>query len=207
MRRALLTRVLAATLCVGLALWAGRATSDAADIRASWGPQVTVLIARHDIPPGHEVRSSDTITGTLPRSLTPANALRELPPEATTTAMILAGEPLVRARLTDDDGPMAPAGTTAIRLELAVGAPSLQHRDHVDILGPRSEPQPTDAIPRSMPYDPADGQVAVISRAAVVLRPPTEDDPTIEVAVDDADVAPVAGAAFAGGVAVVRRSP
>jgi hypothetical protein len=121
--------------------------------------------------------------------------------------MILAGEPLVRARLTDDDGPLAPDGTTAIRLDLAVGAPTLQQGDHVDILGPRSEPQPTSAIPRSMPYDPTDGQVAVISRSAVVLRPPTEDDPTIEVAVDDADVAPVAGAAFTGGVAVVRRSP
>lgn len=206
-RRALLTRFLAATLCVALALWAGRATSDAADIRASWGPQVTVLMARHDIPPGQKVWSSDTITGTRPRSLTPTNALRELPPGATTTAMILAGEPLVRARLTDDEGPLAPAGTTAIRLDLAVGAPALQSRDHVDILGPRSEPQPTDAIPQAMPHDPAVGQVVVISRAAVVLRAPTEDDPTIEVAVDDADVAPVAGAAFTGGVAVVRRSP
>jgi hypothetical protein len=206
-RRALLKRILAAALCVGLALWTGRATSDAANIRASWGQQVTVLMARHDIPPGHAVTGSDTITGTRPRSLTPPDSLRELPPGATTTAMILAGEPLVRARLTDDEGPLAPTGTTAIRLELAVSAPELQQRDHVDILGPRSEPRPTDAIQRSMPHDPAVGQVEVISRAAVVLRPPTENDPTIEVAVDDDDVAPVAGAAFTGGVAVVRRSP
>lgn len=206
-RRAVIARVIAATLCCCLAAWAGRTLSDAADIRASWGPQVTVLIARHDIPSGQVLKRSDTITGTRPRSLTPPNALRELPPGATTTAMVLAGEPLVRARLTDDEGPLAPAGTTAIRLELAVGAPTLQQRDQVDILGPRSEPQPTGAIPRPTPYDPADGQVAVISRSAVVLRPPTEDDPTIEVAVADEDVAPVAGAAFTGGVAVVRRSP
>lgn len=206
-RRALLARILAAMLCGCLALWAGRALSDAADIRTAWGPQMTVLTARHDIPAGQAVERSDTIARTRPRSLTPPNSLGELPPGATTTAMILAGEPLVSTRLADDEGRFAPPGSTAIRLELAVSAPTLQQRDHVDILGPRSEPRLADVIPQSTPYDPTDGQVAVISRAAVVLRPPTEDDPTIEVAVDDADVAPVAGAAFTGGVAVVRRSP
>lgn len=206
-RRSLLARALAATLCGWLALWAGQALSDAADMRASWGSQVTVLIARHDIPPGQKIERSDTVTGTRPRSLTPRNSLGELPPGATTNTRILAGEPLVSERVGDDEGPLVPAGTTAIRLELAVSAPTLRQNDHVDILGPRSEPQLTDVIPQSVPYDPAEGQVVVISRAAVVLRAPTDEDPTIEVAVHDADVAPVAGAAFTGGVAVVRRSP
>ena len=171
-RRALLTRVLAATLCVGLALWAGRATSDAAEhprLVGATGDRSDSASRHPTRTRGQELRHDHRDPSTFadtsecaPRAASGSHYHRDDPGRGATG----------RARLTDDDGPMAPAGTTAIHLELAVGAPSLQQRDHVDILGPRSEPQPTDAIPRSMPYDPADGQVAVISRAAVVLRHP-----------------------------------
>ncbi|MCZ7630169.1 MAG: hypothetical protein M5U19_14485 [Microthrixaceae bacterium] len=205
-RRGLLGRVLAATLCTCLALWAARTLSDAADVRASWGPQVTVLMARHDLPAGKKVSASDTITGTRPVSLTPSDALRDLPPGATTTAVILAGEPLVRQRMTDDESRLAPPDTTAIRLELAVGAPELEPSDRVDVLGPGDGSGSAGEDQGSTSQDPTGAQVVVISREAVVLRPPTDDDPSIEVAVDDTDVATVAEAALTGGVAVVRRS-
>lgn len=205
-RRGLLARLLSATLCACLAVWSARTLSDAADIRASWGPQVTVLLARHDLPPGRQISMSDTVVGSRPRSSTPTDALRDLPSGTTTTAMILAGEPLVPQRLTDDESRLAPPGTTAIRLELTVGAPELEPRDHVDVLGPRSDTRSSPGAPPSTPQVPADGQVVVISREAVVVRPPSEADPSIEVAVRDRDVAAVAEAAFTGGVAVVRRS-
>lgn len=205
-RRSLFTRVLAATLCGCLAVWTARSLSDATAIRGAWGPQVTVLTARHDIQPGERLERSDTVLGNLPSALTPPDALRDLPRGATATARILAGEPLVPQRVVDDETRLAPPGTTAIRLELAVGAPSLEPRDLVDILGPRGEPQAVEADTPSVAYGHTDDLVAMISRSAVVLRTPTQEDPTIEVAVRDADVAPVAGAAFTGGVAVVRRS-
>ncbi len=148
-----------------------------------------------------------------PAALVPREAIRELPDEATATSPILEGDVLVSGRLADGPDGIAPRGTTAIRLDLAVTAPELTPGDMIDILGPGE----TDATLSEVPDLPTGSQmhgspqwkttVEVISRDAVVLRPPGESDPTVEVAVTDSDLESVAGAALDGRVVVVRRSP
>lgn len=206
-RRALLMRLVAAALCTGISLWAARSVTEATVLRAAWGPQVSVLVARHDIEAGDPVDAGDVLTTSRPASLEPSGALHELEAGTTANSLILAGEPLVRARL-GDGRRSTPGGTTAISLELVVAAPELRTGDRVDVLGPTG---PQDPIGQALQPDEQQGAaapgIAVISSSATVLRPPTEDDPTVEVAVPHEDIPAVTEAALGGGVAVVRRSP
>lgn len=205
-RVALASRMAAGLLCIGLASWTHRELSEAAALQNTWGPQVQVLVLRHDIGPGEEVEESDTVAEMRPRSLTPPGAVSELQPGTTANAVLLAGEPLLIDRLSSSEDRVAPPGTTAIRLDLAVRAPDLHTRDVVDVLG-RGVAQLTGGVePVRSEGDRSAPGVVVVSRGAVVLRPPSDDDPTVEVAVDEDDLGAVADAAFTGGVAVVRRS-
>lgn len=200
-RRALSLRLLAALICTSIAIWVARSLSEAAELRADWGQQVPVLVALHDIEAGEPVGASDVVSTIRPRALHPKGAVRELEPGTTATTEILAGEPLVGARLSSDQRSMA-HGTTAMSLDLALPPPELRSGDHIDVLGASGARDPLD--PLADRGDAPTG-IEVISSRAVVLRAPNEEEPTIEIGVPGGDVPAITEAALRGGVAVVRR--
>lgn len=208
-RRAFILRVTIATACVAFALWVGRSLAESSDLRARWGAEIPVLVARTEIASGETVNESAVGEQMRPAALVPPNALRELPTAATASSLILEGDLLLSGRLADGEEGLAPPGTTAIRLDLAVTAPELASGSRIDILGP---PDDGGSGPEGPPNAGAavpvwKNSVEVISRDAVVLRPPTQDDATVEAAVSDRDLETVAAAALDGRVVVVRRSP
>ena len=133
-RRLALAGLAAAT--VGLtvaALGAAEAT------RERWGSTRRVLVATHDLSPGDRLDRGSVQVDALPRAMTPAAALSELPVGAVALHPILAGEPVVPQRLAPPGLVGAAAligpGRRAVAVPRgSVAAPPLATGDLVDVL-------------------------------------------------------------------------
>lgn len=97
--RRLAVSALAALTAVVTAVVIGQAHA----ARDRWGADHEVLVARHDLAPGDAVGEADVESRALPRAALPVETLTALPAGAVARHPILAGEPVVAARL-------APAG-------------------------------------------------------------------------------------------------
>jgi Flp pilus assembly protein CpaB len=107
--------------------------------RDRWGAGHDVLVARHDLAPGDAVDGADVERRALPRAALPPEPLTALPVGAVARHPILAGEPVVAARL----APAGLAGAAALvgpgdravavpRAQIAM--PPLRIGDVVDVL-------------------------------------------------------------------------
>jgi len=107
--------------------------------RDRWGADHEVLVARHDLAPGDAVDAADIEHRALPRAALPAEALTALPVGAVARHPILAGEPVVAARLAPAGLAGAAAlvgpGDRAVAVPRAqVAMPPLRVGDVVDVL-------------------------------------------------------------------------
>jgi len=184
-RRLLLAVVACATVALTLAVLGAAETT-----RERWGATRSVLVASHDLSPGDRLDEGSVSLHALPRALTPAAALSDLPIGAVALHPILAGEPVVPQRL----APEGLAGTAALvgpgRRAVAVprgpaGAPPVATGDLVDVFVVLSAGTDSGRDPPAF---------SVAERATVV----DVADDAISVAVPEDDAARVAWAVTQG---------
>jgi hypothetical protein len=184
----------------GLALAAGGATATivgrAADAERSWGDRRTVAVAGRDLAAGDVIAGGDVARRALPRTLVPPMAVDD-PVGRVVIAPILAGEPVVEARVAgpDDAGVVAlvPDGRAAVALPLDAPTPPLQIGDRVDVLAPGAAGLDVGSLPARR-----------VARGATVVHP---GETALTVAVADDEVTAVAAATLQGPVAVVVSGP
>jgi Flp pilus assembly protein CpaB len=176
------------------ALVVGRLVGDASAAKARFGALVPAVVVTGDVDAGTTLDGADVELRSLPAALVPDGAVRSLPDGAVALVDLVAGEPLVAARL-------APAGTSAVAARLPVGTrgiavpaegvPPLERGDRVDVvatLGDGSAGQPT----------------VTAARGALVVDVGAE---AVTVAVDAGDVNQVAFALTAGVVTLALSGP
>lgn len=181
-----------------LALVAGTVTATtvgrAEDARQAFGEPTSVPVATRDLEPGHEVGPDDVAWRDRPPVAVPATPARD-PVGRVAASRILAGEPLVDARLapTGRRGPLAlaPPGTSVVALPVDAPHPPLVPGDRLDLL-------------EAAPALPGDVGLPVerrwVARGAVVLD---VGDTAIAVAVAAEHAAATATAALEGTLALV----
>ncbi|MGZ4705679.1 MAG: Flp pilus assembly protein CpaB [Acidimicrobiales bacterium] len=195
-RRAGRFTMAAALAAVALGVVQVRA-DEAARIRAGLGRTRTVVVARHDLAPGHVIGDDDTVARTLPVDALPDGAIDQRPTGRTVTAAVVAGEVVSARRLAPDgvDGlaALVPPGRRAIALPTEGSGLRLQVGDHVDVLDPSD----------GAAY--ADGSSAPAGAAATDALVIAVDDTTVTVAVERDD-APSVARALAGGTPVLAMT-
>ncbi|HET6950937.1 MAG TPA: hypothetical protein VFI47_11205 [Acidimicrobiales bacterium] len=142
-RRAFVRPALRRTTVLVLAAATVLATTAAAGAigraRDRWGATRAVLVAAHDLGPGDRLAPSTVTRRVLPAGLVPPSALTARPRDVVVRHPILAGEPVVPARLAPPglSGPAAlvEAGQRAVAVPRGpTGMPSLAVGDRVDVL-------------------------------------------------------------------------
>ncbi len=210
-RRAVLRRVVAATVVALVALNVARVQERAEEIREHWDPTVEVIVAFRDLPTGSTISRSDVETELRPEALVPDGALDAL--EGTTphaTAAIAAGEVVLASRvgnLGEGSTDLRP-GRSAVEIELGPAMPEVGPGNHIDLLAVPQRQDPYLGTGGSAEGAPRASAVGV-ARDAIVLEVRSRDDrpSTMTAAVRDDDVATTAAAILAGPVAVVLRPP
>jgi Flp pilus assembly protein CpaB len=185
LRRLAVAALAVATVGVTVAVLGGAEAS-----RARWGSTRAVLVATHDLSPGDRLDQASVAVHRLPRAMTPAGALSELPVGAVALHPILEGEPVVLQRLAPAGlvGPAALVGPGRRAVAVprgAVAAPPLVTGDVVDVLVVLPPDRDSGRDPPAFP---------VAERATVV----DVADDAISVAVPEADAARVAWAVTQG---------
>ncbi|MFZ6005106.1 MAG: Flp pilus assembly protein CpaB [Actinomycetota bacterium] len=157
----------------------------AQEARDQWGSTTSVVVASRAVRTGEVIEPGDVSTERWPRALVPDSALTELPPGATATAPIVAGELLVAERLAPQGlsgvAALLPAGTRAVAIPTEPGlAPPLAVGDRVDVLV---------ALPIELAGDGPPGFAVVTgavvvdtSDAAVTVAVPRDSAPRVAVA-------------------------
>lgn len=122
--------VVGLSLSVGLLLESGlsRAQADA----RRFGEPVRVVVARVDLAAGAMAGPDTVALRSWPASLVPNGTLRTVPDGQVVSQAILAGEPVVEARLGADG--LVPSGSRALALPTGPGALGVRVGDRVDLL-------------------------------------------------------------------------
>jgi Flp pilus assembly protein CpaB len=107
--------------------------------RDRWGTTRPVAVARHDLQPGDVVDGDAAEVRSLPAALVPEGALADLPRSSTVRQPMVAGEPLVAARLAPEGltgvAALVPAGHRAIAVPIGpAGMPPVALGDRVDVV-------------------------------------------------------------------------
>ena len=189
-RRHLGMRAAAAALAIVLAAWVAGQSTRARAALERWGATTVVMRTLEAMPAGTVLEPGRAEAVRVPVSLAPSDPLHSLGAGARLTRAVGAGELLSSTHLHRPAAGSAPRGTLAIRLDPAVPVPDLQAGDRVEVMGA--------AVPGAQPR--------TVAHAAVVLAPPSAEDPTVEVAVPRGDAPSVTEAALTGGL-VLLRSP
>lgn len=133
-RRALVAVLAVAT---GLTVMSLMQAADAA--RARWGDTRAVAVATRDLAPGELVDAAAVTVRDLPAGLVSATALASVSPGAVVRHPIVAGEPVVAARLAPDGltgvAALVPSGLRAVAVPVGpAGGPPLVVGDRVDVI-------------------------------------------------------------------------
>ena len=176
-------RVAVAGLAMATALTVSSALEAAGAARDRWGPSQPVAVAARDLAPGEVVDASAVELRDLPEALVTEASLTAAPEGAVVRQPILAGEPLVAARLAPHGlsgaAALVPTGQRAVAVPLGpAGAPPLATGDLVDVvtvLPPGLEPGGDE------PAFPLVERAAVIDVAdeAVTIAVPASDAPRV----------------------------
>ena len=175
---------------LGLLVQGGLARAQA-DARRFGSPR-TVAVARVDLAPGRVVQPEDVELRAWPSSLVPAGAFRGTPDGMVVAQAVLAGEPLVRARVSATG--LVPPGSRAMAVPVGPGALGVRPGDRVDVLAT---------------FDPlvapegADPTVTVASEATVVSVRPR----AVTVAVGETEAPRVAFALSQATIALALTPP
>lgn len=125
------------TVAVVPAVVVSRLASGAQSARARWGAGVPTVVVLADIAAGEPIGESDVEVRDLPAAARPASAMGSLPAGAVARVDLVAGEPVVAARLApagaSPTSARLPAGTRGIAVAYDRGLP-LWIGDRVDVL-------------------------------------------------------------------------
>lgn len=227
-RRALIRRVALLVVVLSVSLRTASIHAEATALRTRWTAGTPVVLANRDLERGEALTAEDTSTRRIPPALVPHGALQRIPAGAVMTAPAVEGEILVGERIVTTAPDTAPPGTSSVRLEPAVPAPTLEPGDRVDVLsftqssfdggvldgGLFDEAEDGGAFDRAGSQASTGGEAAdrpaapeaeVVARAAEVLVAPAGDDTSMTVAVADDEVLRTAAATLRSGVVVVLR--
>jgi len=180
--------VLAAGLGLTAAAVVGGATGQAGDAADGWGASTTVVVARHDLEPGHAITADDVTRRTLPVAAVPNRAFTGDPTGRVVTSPIGTGEIVSGLRLAPDGArgvaALVPDGRRAVAVPIEGTGLHLRVGDHVDVFAPGAGDAGTTRPDRADRTGPA-------AAAAVVVE---VTDTAVTVAVDPSDVAALARA-------------
>lgn len=229
-RRALIRRVALLVVVLSVSLRTASIHAEATALRTRWTAGTPVVLANRDLERGEALTAEDTSTRRIPPALVPHGALQRIPAGAVMTAPAVEGEILVGERIVTAAPDTAPPGTSSVRLEPAVPAPTLEPGDRVDVLSftqssfdggvldgglfDEDEDEDEGAFDRAGSQASTGGEAAdrpaapeaeVVARAAEVLVAPAGDDTSMTVAVADDEVLRTAAATLRSGVVVVLR--
>ena len=231
-RRALIRRVALLVVVLSVSLRTASIHAEATALRTRWTAGTPVVLANRDLERGEALTAEDTSTRRIPPALVPHGALQRIPAGAVMTAPAVEGEILVGERIVTAAPDTAPPGTSSVRLEPAVPAPTLEPGDRVDVLSftqssfdggvldgglfdeAEDEDEDGGAFDRAGSQASTGGEAAdrpaapeaeVVARAAEVLVAPAGDDTSMTVAVADDEVLRTAAATLRSGVVVVLR--
>ena len=129
--------VVVLALVTGLAVASLVQSGEAA--RRSWGASRPVAVATRDLAPGDVLSPGAVEVRRLPAAVVPAGASASAPVGAVVRQPVVAGEPLVPARLAPDGltgtAALVPEGFRAVAVPLGpTGVPPLAVGDEVDVL-------------------------------------------------------------------------
>jgi Flp pilus assembly protein CpaB len=176
-------------LAAAPAVVVGAQIAEARRARDGWLERRTVLVTRHPVAIGDVLADADVEARSWPDALVPAGAVDSLPDPAVAAAPMVAGEPVVTARLgRPARGPVAalvPEGHRGIAVPRGDAPLPVAVGDRVDVVAA---------------FDPAAGDVAAADALVVHV-----DETVVVVAVDAARV-PATAAAVAAGSAVLALS-
>lgn len=189
-RRRVARRAVTLALLAAVALGSAHNHSDAMRLRARWGPSTSILVAERALDAGSRIGPGDLTLREVPAALAPPDTLGSVPPGTELRAAVPAGWYLHEQHLAPVDGPAPPPGSVAVRVDPVLPPPLLDVGDHVDVVG---APVPG-------------GHVTTVAVRAIVLATPTDDNPTLEVAVSPGEAGAVTRAGLGSGVAVLRRT-
>ena len=176
-------RVAVAALALATGLVAASLVRAGDEARRSWGTTRPVAVAVRDLQPGDPVAADAVEVRDLPEAVVPAGALDEAPAGAIARQQVLAGEPLVEARLAPHGltgtAALVPPGHRAVAVPVGpTGAPPLTVGDLVDVLAvaPAAGLAPTAA---EWPADdpPADGRPGDRATTDSTEGTPPDDGP------------------------------
>lgn len=224
-RRAAAARLLAIGLAIAAFGFTALITNAARDVREQWDSTVDVLVARQDLEVGSVIAADSHRVERRPVALIPEGALIA-PPSAgsVVTVAILEGEPLVEARVSDQDSRRTPlpAGRVALDIELTRASSGIGLGDHVDVLTINSEqlvgldpsnrgqaPPETGSTQEagSNQHDAPPEAFAVTGDAIVVSIASLDRGTVLTLAVKEDDVPAAAAAAMNSPLLVVKRNP
>jgi Flp pilus assembly protein CpaB len=200
--------VVALALVTGLVTVTLVRSGDAA--RRSWGATRAVAVATRDLAPGDVLSAGATEVRRLPAAVVPSGALSSPPTGAVVRQPVVAGEPLVPARLAPDGlvgtAALVPEGFRAVAVPLGPpGVPPLAVGDEVDVLAVLP-PELAGAAPAAQPAGAAgaaEPAFPLVERAVVV----DVGDEAVSVAVPRPDAPRVAFALAQGAVVLALAGP
>ncbi|MCO5321711.1 MAG: SAF domain-containing protein [Microthrixaceae bacterium] len=228
----MIRRVALLVVVLSVSLRTASIHAEATALRTRWTAGTPVVLANRDLERGEALTAEDTSTRRIPPALVPHGALQRIPAGAVMTAPAVEGEILVGERIVTTAPDTAPPGTSSVRLEPAVPAPTLEPGDRVDVLSftqssfdggvldgglfdeAEDEDEDGGAFDRAGSQASTGGEAAdrpaapeaeVVARAAEVLVAPAGDDTSMTVAVADDEVLRTAAATLRSGVVVVLR--
>lgn len=183
-----------ALLALATALTVASLVDEAGAARDRWGRSRTVAVAAHDLAPGEVVDGGDVTWRDLPEAVITEADLAEAPEGAVVRQAIMAGEPLVAARLGRHGlagaAALVPPGQRAVAVPAGpTGTPPLAVGDRVDVLT---------VVPAGVDSGGGDPAFPLVEGATVV----DVDDQEVTVAVPAPD-APRVAWALAGGSVVL----
>lgn len=185
-------RLFVAAVAVATALTVISLVGAAGQARDQWGRSRQVVVATRDLAPGDVVDAGAVEIRDLPEGVLTDSALADAPEGSVVRQPILAGEPVVAARLAPHGltgaAALVPAGERAVAVPLGPsGAPPLAIGDLVDVLT---------VVPAGVDPDGEDPAFPLVERAMVV----DVTEQAISVAVPEADAPRVAWALSNGAV-------
>lgn len=150
------------------------------------GPMQDVAVAAHAVKAGTVLAGGDIRWRRWPAGLLPDTALVTDPVGQTAAVALVAGEPLISARLGRGGGLAVPTGQRALTVPVTAAAPPLKPGDRVDVLATFDTGDTGDGAPTA---PVALGALVIDVRPdAVTVAVPTADAPKVAFAIAKAAI-------------------
>jgi pilus assembly protein CpaB len=182
-RRPVIYWMVTGVLALVTGLVVSSTVSAAHEAQAGYGSTRRVAVAAHDLAPGATIATGDVRIEQRPIAVLPRGTLDDAPVGNVAIAAIIAGEPIIAARVAGHG--LIPAGSIGIAVPLDSGTLTLTVGDHVEVLA-TFDPDTIDGNPTIVVAPLA--IVVAVGDAAVTLSMPQADGERVAFALSTAAV-------------------